>query len=520
MHIYYNAVCPKKCDIIVNSERMRIKGLKKYKFLFLAIILIVFCFLFVLHAGKEYTIKDDLVPGVDSVDDIGIDYLDYDSSDCVEVTNKAIEGNKILITVRSKNPGKTMMCVDQNLDGHPDIVRLLYVHETGIITNEDFFGDYTGNRVVTACIFAFLLLLAFDRFFKLKKDLRTDMYRYRNILTTGLTFFLFAVSLDTLHRLVYDTGLYEIVCELMWFTQNLTLLTFPVIVIVSVYIMASNIKLMRKEGRTWRNMLGFILGIFMCLAALFPNCVSAFLQNTRLIDVHHWTGTGRFIGMFIENTCSILVVYFDCILIGSIVLGVVAARHVPSFDKDFIIIHGCQIRKDGTLTKLLQSRADRAIEFAKMQKESTGKDIVFIPSGGKGSDEIISEAKAISNYLLETGIPEDRILVEDRSTSTYENIKYSVELVEKKTGTKDSKIALSTTNYHVFRSGLIASEMGYNIEGIGSKTKRYFWINAFIREFIATLVSERKTHLLLFGILMLINIASVVMTYLSNVVLS
>ena len=69
-----------------------------------------------------------------------------------------------------------------------------------------------------------------------------------------------------------------------------------------------------------------------------------------------------------------------------------------------ILILGCQIGKDGSLTKLLQGRTDRAIEFAKMQKNRLGRPIVFVPSGGKGSDEIISEGEAIKRYLIEQGI--------------------------------------------------------------------------------------------------------------------
>ena len=58
----------------------------------------------------------------------------------------------------------------------------------------------------------------------------------------------------------------------------------------------------------------------------------------------------------------------------------------------------------------------------------------------------------------------------------------------------DAKIAFSTTNYHVYRAGAIAQEQGINVEGIGAKTRTYFWINAFIREFIATIVTNIKTH--------------------------
>ena len=62
---------------------------------------------------------------------------------------------------------------------------------------------------------------------------------------------------------------------------------------------------------------------------------------------------------------------------------------------------------------------------------------------------------------------------------------------------KDGKILFSTTNYHIFRSGVIASNEGIECEGIGSKTKWYFYTNAMIREFIANIFYKKKVHFLL-----------------------
>ncbi len=75
---------------------------------------------------------------------------------------------------------------------------------------------------------------------------------------------------------------------------------------------------------------------------------------------------------------------------------------------------------------------------------------------------------------------------------------------------KDGKVIFVTTNYHVFRSGVIANEQGIDCEGTGSKTKWYYYSNALIREFMANLVSERKKHialLVIINIIMLILIA-------------
>ena len=80
---------------------------------------------------------------------------------------------------------------------------------------------------------------------------------------------------------------------------------------------------------------------------------------------------------------------------------------------------------------------------------------------------------------------------------------------------KDAKIAFSTTNYHVFRSGLLATSLNIKLEGMGAKTKSYFWINAFIREYIATLYYEKKKHLLIILILLMFIFLMVLLVYLS-----
>ena len=211
-----------------------------------------------------------------------------------------------------------------------------------------------------------------------------------------------------------------------------------------------------------------------------------------------------------------LAAYLECILIGTIVCAVKAARHIPAFDKDYILILGCQIREDGALTPLLRSRADRAVAFAQMQKEKTGKELVFVPSGGQGPDEVMAEADAIKNYLLSLGIPEERILSENRSVNTYENIRNSMALIREREPGKTPKAAFSTTNYHVFRAGLIAEALGEKLEGVGSPTKRYFWVNAFVREFIAMMAAEKKRHALAVLLLILASFVMVWFVRLSN----
>ena len=292
---------------------------------------------------------------------------------------------------------------------------------------------------------------------------------------------------------------------------------FPIAFIVSIYVAASNIQLMKKEGRNWRNMLGLMLGIFVCFCTVFPFALSEMLQRSNVIDVHNERGMALYVEMAVTNGILVAVSYLECILLGSVILSLKAAKKVPAFDKDYILILGCQIREDGSLTPLLKGRADRALNFAQMQKEASGRDIVFVPSGGKGPDEVIPEAQAVRNYLVSKGIPEERILAEDESLNTFENFRNSYGLIKNDGRTPEPKIAFSTTNYHVFRSGILARQQGIDAEGIGSGTRSYFWINAFVREFIATLYAESKRHLIITVLLILMILAMVLIVRMSNV---
>ena len=108
----------------------------------------------------------------------------------------------------------------------------------------------------------------------------------------------------------------------------------------------------------------------------------------------------------------------------------------------------------------------------------------------------------MARYMREQGVPAGEILIEDRSRTTLENLRFSRELIEARGGA--AKAAFSTSSYHVYRGGILAAESGWNIDGMGSRTKWYFWPNAFLREFIGLLAARRfqqMTALILIALL-------------------
>ena len=488
---------------------------KRWYFIFAAVLMCI-CVAYSIAVGGRYVMDVDIQGMSDKADQIQVT-VEQDT-EILKATDSHREGDHLYVTLESVSPGRVFVIVTHLYDPDSTIdMRLFYVHPTGIITEESFFGRSTGSWCFPIAITLFLGLLIVGLFFHIKKEVRRDLYQYKNVRNIGFALFLTALFIEQLFLLSrINNGIIDSVEMLLHFAGFFSAVALPAAFITFILVTLSNIRLMQKEGRNWRNLLGCILGITVCLGTIFPFALGEFLQQTTIVDVHNQNGMALYIELFVENAILAITSYLELILIGTIILSTKAARGIPAFDKDYIIIHGCQIKKDGTLTNLLKGRADRAIEFAKMQKDKTGKDMIFIPSGGKGNDEVISEADAIKNYLLENGIQEDRILAEDKSVNTFENLKNAKELIRKDAKTDDPKIAFSTTNYHVFRTGVFASQQGIRAEGIGAKTKRYFWINAFIREFIAALVSEWKTHIAIILTWLVMIVSMVGIVYCSN----
>ena len=499
--------------------------MKKRKYFILAAAMLCLCFVYSVAVGGRYVMDVDIRGYSDKADRLQVK-VEQDAeigrdTEIIRVTDSHSDGDHFYITLESVSPGRVFVSVVPLDDPESTVdmrsMRSVYVHRLGIITEDNYFGKSTGSWCFPIAITIFLGVLIIGLFMHIKKEMKRDLYQYKNVRNIGFALFLTGLFVEQLLLLTQiNRGLIDSVELLLGSAGFFSNVTLPAAFITFILVTLSNIRLMQKEGRNWRNMLGCILGITVCLGTIFPFALGEFLQRTTIVDVHNQNGMALYIELFVENSILAITSYLELILIGTIILSTKAAKRIPAFDKDYIIIHGCQIRKDGTLTNLLKGRADRAIEFAKMQKEKTGKDIIFIPSGGKGDDEVISEADAIKNYLLESGIPEDRILAEDRSANTFENLKNAKELIRQDAKTDDPKIAFSTTNYHVFRTGVFASQQGIRAEGIGAKTKRYFWINAFIREFIAALVSEWKTHIAIILTWLVMIVSMVGIVYCSN----
>ena len=379
------------------------------------------------------------------------------------------------------------------------ILTLLFVILTiTILTIVDKTSNIKLSLAIQTIIIMYLIRIMYGCLLYIRNQYKKKKYSYSIIMNLGLVLYLAVNILRQINLLIVDRGLTsieEIYKNTIDSFSYFAFLVLPFILGLAVYSVITNIFLIKKEGLKPQNTLGIVFGIVALLCTFASRIIYVLINQLELSNNLYY------LKKFVDISINAGITYLYCIIIATLYCNIMAGKHNPNYDKDFVIILGCKIRKDGKLTPLLKGRVDRAIEFGKLQKEKTNKDIIYIPSGGKGTDETIAEATAIKNYLLEKGIKNKNIIIEDKSVNTKENMVFSKEKIDKIN--KDGKIIFSTTSYHVFRSGVIAEDAGIDCEGIGSKTKWYFYSNAVIREFVANLSIQRKQHI---SLLVLMNI--------------
>ncbi len=348
-------------------------------------------------------------------------------------------------------------------------------------------GNFSGwkQHIILFEIYLFIITILLVTSFLLR--CRTELFSYNTLYFGGTALFLMSMSADLLIGMVSmgdRLSMMNIYSVLKNSGSVFMVLTLPVMLIFSVSLIASNSVLIRREGRSFVNLLGLIL----CVLIVGGYIVYFIISEMFL------SGSEREVCIFnaVTSIYSTAFVYFEAMLISASLCGIIAARKKTACDKTHIIILGCAIADDGTPLPLLRGRIDRAIEFARAQKAAGGGDVRFVPSGGKGSDEVIAEAESMRDYLISQGIAEEQILLENRSATTRENMRFSLEKIS--ADCKDPRIVFSTSGYHVLRSGIISRNEGLEADGIGSRTKWYFFPNAFVREFVGLLASKRRQH--------------------------
>ena len=164
------------------------------------------------------------------------------------------------------------------------------------------------------------------------------------------------------------------------------------------------------------------------------------------------------------------------------------ARTDPEPERPYLVVLGAAVygeRPSLTLVRRLEGALDYLNQYP---------DSVAIVSGGQGNGEDIAEAQAMRDWLMQRGIPEERIIMEPKATSTQENLSYSFELIRERGDEPDGNVAVVSSSYHLYRAKSMARLQGVEAAGVAAPWGRTMvMLNYFIREAFGV------THLWVFG---------------------
>jgi uncharacterized SAM-binding protein YcdF (DUF218 family) len=243
-----------------------------------------------------------------------------------------------------------------------------------------------------------------------------------------------------------------------------------------------------------------IIGVFLVIYVI---CINLFLGKISFSEVFFVLGVGLIIYHYtkkqikeyikskkiIKNLC-IIVKY--CI-VGFLLMFIIIETAIVVFPKknedysSYVIVLGAGVKGE-TPSITLRQRLDKTIEYINNQDKKTN----IIVSGGQGRGEDISEAEAMKRYLVEKGIDENIIIMENKSTSTNENLMFSKKILEESSNKNisDLDIKIITSDFHAFRSNMIGKKLGYNnISFYTNKTLPALIPVMYSREFLAVVKS-------------------------------
>lgn len=187
--------------------------------------------------------------------------------------------------------------------------------------------------------------------------------------------------------------------------------------------------------------------------------------------------------LFITRSLIVLFLITFVVIEGLIILN---GNIKDTNDVDYMIILGARLYGE-VPSPALYERLKVAGEY--LYNDTSLKVIKVIASGGQGPDEYISEAEAMKRYLINNGIDENRVIIEDKSTSTFENISNSLNIIKEIDDLENPRVLLVTNKFHIFRSKLLANRLGAKAYGLPAEVPATIVVPQYIREYFAVIKS-------------------------------
>ena len=340
----------------------------------------------------------------------------------------------------------------------------------------------------------FTLGLAVLAFVAFVVSVIADSRSFRNAVFLGL-----ALALGTL-------GLADRLAGMTGRSGHLLLLGLVVAVtlgplLVACFLVENGITMARRESLRLANLLPLVAGVVI-IAVIGLNLAAERTGSVKL-------------GLL--ATVTTLVFGYVSFLLVSYVLYAWLYGRVAGLARraEYVIVLGTGLGKRGQVTPLLASRLKRGRAVWAALAARGGRPMMIV-SGGQGGDERTTEAAAMAAYLTERGFPAGQLICEEQSGTTEENLTFSKAIMDAaRPGGADGRGAdgrgarcvIVTSNYHVFRTAIIARKAGIRGQVTGSRTAGYYWPSAMLREFAAVFLRYWMANLAICSALALAPVA-------------
>jgi uncharacterized SAM-binding protein YcdF (DUF218 family) len=293
-----------------------------------------------------------------------------------------------------------------------------------------------------------------------------DPRSFSNAVLLGLALALAALA--AAHRLADTSGT---VARLLEFALAALVAFGPVL--VAGYLVLNGFTMVRREGFRPVNLLSLLAGL--AVFGLIGLMIAALRAHSPDLTV------SLVITVMLSG-------YISFLLVSYVLYAFLYARITGLRRADYVVVLGSGLNGD-RVPPLLAGRLDRGLRVYQALARRRQADPVVIVSGGKGSDERISEAEAMARYLIDRGLPEDSVVREDQSRTTEENLTFSQAIMAR--SRPGYRCIIVTSNYHVFRTAIIARRLRVNGQVTGARTAGYYWPSAMLREFAAVFLSYK-----------------------------
>ena len=185
----------------------------------------------------------------------------------------------------------------------------------------------------------------------------------------------------------------------------------------------------------------------------------------------------RLVGKMLRTVLSTILCIGILVFAVTEIIILSASSGDPDEDCAYVIVLGAKVNGT-TPAHSLTSRIQATYDYLSAHPKT-----IAILSGGQGPDEDITEAQCMFDHLTAMGISPEQLWLENQATSTWENLTFSLALIEQKTGTRPEKVGILSSEYHLYRAGLFAKDCGLDAVGIPAYTSHFtIRLNNFLRE--------------------------------------